>query len=238
MTSQRLATHWRTWASLVFALALAISMVGVAAAAQGPSGNGGGPEQGPDHPACDNPGGGPEWCDEDGDDPGEPGEPDPDDGCTEDDYTGIQDTGVASGIVNEAKTGAEDGGAPEELTDVADTVNCEVIVTLENAIDGNGNGDDDDDDDEENGNGNGDAGECTTLVDAIEDGGAPAELTDGLRQICDAIEGDDDDDGNGEGNPVSEGCDTLVGELADTVDDSVGEAGALCEGLEAIPSPL
>ena len=235
MAFQGSTRRWRTLASLVFALALVISMFGVAAASQHP-GEQGGPEKGPDHPACDNPGDGPEWCDEDNDE--EPAEPDPDEGCDEDDYTGIQDTGVASGIVNEVKTGAEDGGAPEELTEGIDTINCEVIVTIENATDGDEGEDDDEGDDENSENGD---GECTSLVDAFEENGAPAELTDGLRQLCDAIEGNgngDDEDEGDEGNPVSDGCDTLVDELSANVDEAFEEAGALCDGLEAVPSPL
>jgi hypothetical protein len=154
---RKMTRHWRTLASLVFALALIVGTMGVAVAQQG-----GQPKDG-DHPACQNSNNPPDWCDDqdDGDDGG-----DGDDG--------------------------DDGGDGEEPGFPED---------------------------------------CSGVVDAFREGGAPEEMTDGMQQLCDAFEGDGngDDGDDGEGSPIGEGCDALVDGLSENIDEGFEEARALCE---------
>lgn len=112
----------------------------------------------------------------------------------------------------------------------------------------------DDEADEDEGEGGGAPAlpaSCSELVDALADGGAPAELTDGLQQLCDAAEGgdgepgdeepgdgepgDEDEDAGEGGNALQAGCDDLVDAVADATADELRELGAVCDGLGMLP---
>lgn len=109
--------------------------------------------------------------------------------------------------------------------------------------------DDDGDDDADDPGAPGEPGEpgtpavpasCTEFVEALADGGAPAELTDGLQTLCDAIEGDDGSDPNepgdpAEGNLLSDGCQELIDALSEATAEEVGELGAVCDALGELP---
>jgi hypothetical protein len=93
-----------------------------AGAAPGPPGDGSHPRDNRDR-SCENTEGEedrPDFCDDEGD-PGE--EPEPAD-CPPAD-------GPISGGLQQVSDGMADGGAPPELTDGIDTLNCEAIVAIE-----------------------------------------------------------------------------------------------------------